>query len=139
MNISACGTTAEKNRNQSDAQENEQIDVIKEAAVDGNSNGNILIAYFSWADNTVVKDEESSVESALSHYESIGDRENYDDVDAVTSASILRPGNTEKMAQWIQEYVGGDLFPIVVTDPYPDNYDECMEFQKGKKRYSFLK
>ena len=133
MNISACGTTAEKNRNQSDAQENEQIDVIKEAAVDGNSNGNILIAYFSWADNTVVKDEESSVESALSHYESIGDRENYDDVDAVTSASILRPGNTEKMAQWIQEYVGGDLFPIVVTDPYPDNYDECMDRAADEK------
>lgn len=70
----------------------------------------ILIAYFSWADNTVVEDEEAAVQSALSHYESIGDRDNYNDVDAVASASVVAPGNTAKMAQWIQEYVGGELF-----------------------------
>lgn len=133
MSISACGKKIEKNGSQSDIQENDQIYVIKKETIDNDSNENILIAYFSWADNTVVKDEEASVESALSHYESIGDRDNYDDVDAVTSASILTPGNTEKMAQWIQEYVGGDFFPIVVTDSYPDNYDECMERAADEK------
>lgn len=93
----------------------------------------ILIAYFSWADNTVVQDKEAAVRSALSHYESIGDRDNYSDVDAVASASVVAPGNTAKMAQWIQEYVGGDLFPIVVTEPYPDNYDDCMDRAANEK------
>lgn len=93
----------------------------------------ILIAYFSWADNTVVKDEGAAVQSALSHYESIGDSENYSGIDAVASASIVAPGNTAQMAQWIQKYVGGELFPIVVTEPYPDNYDECMERAADEK------
>lgn len=93
----------------------------------------ILIAYFSWADNTVVEDEEAAIKSALSHYESIGDADNYDDIDLVSSASIIAPGNTAKLAEWIYEYVGGDLFPIVVTDLYPDNYDECLDRAADEK------
>lgn len=98
-----------------------------------NSHENILIAYFSWADNTVVGDEEAAVRSALSHYDSIGDRDNYNDADAVTSASVIAPGNTAKMAEWIRGYVGGDVFPIVVTEPYPDNYEECMDRAADEK------
>lgn len=69
----------------------------------------ILIAYFTWADNTVVEDP-SSV-----------------DVDATTSASVLAPGNAAKLAAWIQEAVGGDLHSIVVEEPYSSNYDECLD------------
>ena len=50
-----------------------------------------------------MEDEEAAVQSALAHYESIGDRENYSDVDAVASARVVAPGNTAHMAQWIQE------------------------------------
>lgn len=69
----------------------------------------ILIAYFTWADNTVVEDP-SSV-----------------DVDATTSASVLAPGNAAKLAAWIQEAVGGDLYSIVVEEPYSSDYDECLD------------
>ena len=69
----------------------------------------ILIAYFTWADNTVVEDP-SSV-----------------DVDATTSASVLAPGNAAKLAAWIQEAVGGDLHSIVVEEPYSSDYDECLD------------
>lgn len=69
----------------------------------------ILIAYFTWADNTVVEDP-SSV-----------------DVDATTSASVLVPGNAAKLAAWIQEAVGGDLHSIVVEEPYSSDYDECLD------------
>ena len=69
----------------------------------------ILIAYFTWADNTVVEDP-SSV-----------------DVDAATSASVLAPGNAAKLAAWIQEAVGGDLHSIVVEEPYSSDYDECLD------------
>ncbi|MGN0681069.1 MAG: flavodoxin [Candidatus Fimisoma sp.] len=94
---------------------------------------NILIAYFTWADNTVVGDEDDAIQSALSHYASVGDTADYGGTDAISSASILAPGNTAKMAEWIQEYVGGDLFSIVVSEPYPDNYDECLERAADEK------
>lgn len=75
----------------------------------------ILIAYFTWADNTEVEDP-SSV-----------------DVDATTSASVLAPGNAAKMASWIQQEVGGDLHSIVVEDPYSSDYDECLDRAADEK------
>lgn len=75
----------------------------------------ILIAYFTWADNTVVEDP-----SAV-------------DVDATTSASVLAPGNAAKIADWIQQEVGGDLFSIVVEDPYSSDYDECLDRAADEK------
>ena len=86
-----------------------------------------LIAYFTWADNTVVEDKDAAVQSALDHYESIGDSSNYTGTDAVSSASVVQPGNLAQMADWIQQEIGGDLFSIQVKDPYPSDYDECMD------------
>lgn len=75
----------------------------------------VLIAYFTWAENTVVENE-----SAI-------------DPDATTSASVLLPGNAGQMATWIQEEIGGDLFSIVVEDPYSNDYDECLERAADEK------
>ena len=75
----------------------------------------VLIAYFTWAENTHVEDP-----SAV-------------DVDATTSASVLPPGNTAKLAGWIQEQVGGDLFSILVEDPYSSDYDQCLERASDEK------
>lgn len=79
------------------------------------SGTNILIAYFTWAENTHVENPETV------------------DVDATTSASVLLPGNTAKMAEWIRERVGGDLFSIVVEEPYSDDYDECLDRAADEK------
>jgi len=79
------------------------------------SDSNILIAYFTWAENTHVENPEAV------------------DVDATTSASVLPPGNTAKMADWIRERTGGDLFSIVVTEPYSDDYDECLDRAADEK------
>ena len=68
----------------------------------------ILIAYFTWAENTYVENP-----SAV-------------DVDAVTSASVLLPGNTGRLAAWIEQYVGGDVFKIITEEPYSSDYDECL-------------
>ena len=76
---------------------------------------NILIAYFTWAENTHVENPEAV------------------DVDATTSASVLLPGNSAKIAGWIQNRVGGDLFSIVVTEPYSSDYDECLERAADEK------
>jgi flavodoxin len=69
----------------------------------------ILIAYFARADNSVAE-----TFAAV-------------DVDATTSASLLPPGNTARMAEYIKEEVGGDLFSIAVAEPYPRDYDECLD------------
>lgn len=77
--------------------------------------GNILIAYFTWADNTRVENPDSV------------------DVDAVTSASVLAPGNAARIAAWIRQEIGGDLFSIRVADPYSSDYDECLDRAADEK------
>ena len=67
--------------------------------------GNILVAYFSWADNAVLADG----------------------VDAVSSPSVIPPGNVQQLAGWVRDETGGDLFAIRVTDPYPSDWDACLE------------
>lgn len=68
-----------------------------------------LIVYFTWAENTIVKNP------------------NNINVDSIASASVLSPGNTAQIAQHIQNIGGGDIFSIIVTNPYPDNFKECLE------------
>lgn len=79
------------------------------SAVEGSSetgeNSGVLIAYFSWAENAVLEGE----------------------VDAMTSPSVSDPGNVQQLAGWIQEETGGELFSIRVTDPYPSDWDACLE------------
>lgn len=75
----------------------------QEEAIAGESG--VLIAYFSWAQNAVMADG----------------------ADAVTSPSVSDPGNVQQLAGWIQEETGGDLFSIQVTDPYPRDWDACLE------------
>lgn len=65
---------------------------------------NILIAYFSWADNAILEGE----------------------VDAIASPSVTAPGNVAQLASWVQEETGGDLFSIRVTEPYSSDWDECL-------------
>lgn len=79
------------------------------SALEGSSetgeNSGMLIAYFSWAENAVLEGE----------------------VDAMTSPSVSDPGNVQQLAGWIQEETGGELFSIQVTDPYPSDWDACLE------------
>ena len=65
----------------------------------------VLVAYFSWADNAILAE----------------------DVDAVSSPSVIPPGNVQQLADWVQEATGGDLFSIRVTDPHPSDWDACLE------------
>lgn len=80
----------------------ETSEVSPESAGEGSR---ILVAYFSWADNAVLAE----------------------DVDAVTSPSVISPGNVQQLAGWVQEETGGDLFSIRVTDPYPSDWDACLD------------
>lgn len=89
-------------------QEQEDITPTETNSAEADS-GKILIAYFTWSDNTIVENPEAV------------------DIDASTSASVLPPGNTGLMASYIQQYTGGDIFSIRTVQPYSSNYDECLE------------
>ncbi|EFF67212.1 hypothetical protein HMPREF7545_0152 [Selenomonas noxia ATCC 43541] len=41
------------------------------------------------------------------------------------SIKSLAKGNTEAVAEMIAAAVGGDLFEVERTEPYPENYDAC--------------
>jgi flavodoxin len=42
----------------------------------------------------------------------------------------IEKGNTERVAEFIQQAVGGDLFEITAEDPYPDEYFACVSRSK---------
>lgn len=73
------------------------------------SESKVLIAYFTRAENVYLENPDEI------------------DIDATTSASVLLPGNAAIMANHIQSLVGGDLFPIVVEDLYPSDYESCLK------------
>lgn len=99
---------------------------MMQAAGEEQSNGKTLIAYFTWADNTVVTDQDRAVASAMEHYEAMGDASRYG-TDAISSASLVQPGNTAMIADWIHQETGGDLFSIQTVESYPSDYNECMD------------
>ena len=97
---------------QSGSSESFQNDTVEQMEQTGS---HILIAYFTWADNTRVENP------------------NAIDVDATTSASVLQPGNAAKIAEWIQNRTNGDLFSIIVKEPYSSDYDECLDRASDEK------
>ena len=121
ISLAACGGTTSGQGSSTPPADSQTTEAASEGSreqpqnTDENESSNILIAYFTWADNTVVEDP-SSV-----------------DVDATTSASVLAPGNTAKLASWIQQEVGGDLHSIVVEEPYSSDYDECLDRAADEK------
>lgn len=46
----------------------------------------------------------------------------------------LKKGNTEIVAEFIQEAVGGDLFEVDTVKPYPIDYTKCTEVAKEELR-----
>lgn len=100
VSLAACG------QEQQGSGESEPADNQSEAeAQSADGDGSVLIAYFSWAQNA----------------------ETDEDVDAVTSPSVVAPGDVQRLADWVQEGTGGDVFTIQVTEPYPSDWDECLD------------
>lgn len=100
--LAACGDARSTATPTPDATPNETEAVTTTPLPAGESN--VLVAYFSWADNAILAG----------------------DVDAVVSPSVVPPGNVQQLAGWVQEATGGDLFSIRVTEPYPSDWDECL-------------
>ena len=116
--LAGCGT---KN---SIASESLSVPVQKQSnnekiSISDSVHSNVLIAYFSRAGNINLT--------------------NNTNIDATTSASINLineeyMGNTELLAHWIQESVGGDLFFIQTEKSYPSNYDDALNQAQQENR-----
>ena len=120
LSLAACSATENQENRSSEALESSSA-VLEQETIDSSSSemkasgsepseideeqeSNVLVAYFSWADNAILAD----------------------DVDAVASPSVISPGNVQQLAGWIQEETGGDLFSIRVVDSYPSDWDDCL-------------
>ena len=111
FSLAACRQTNAADRAASLRSENDADASAAEMPPEGSTaaaDGNILIAYFSWAENATQPASGS-------------------EVDAVTSPSVTQPGNVQQLAVWVQKETGGDLFSIRVTEPYPSDWDACLE------------
>ena len=115
LSLAACGTSDGQVNSSPSSSDNAVTEQDPETppadegteppAAEDAEGANILVAYFSWADNAILAD----------------------DVDAVSSPSVIPPGNVQQLAEWVQDETGGDLFAVRVTDPYPSDWDECLE------------
>ena len=95
---------------QADSQEASEEPVpVSEGEAEGES-GNILVAYFSYAENAALPE----------------------DIDASASASIQLwndrlTGNTGVVADMIAEATGAERFSIRTVEKYPDSYDATLD------------
>lgn len=119
FSITACGNETEvSSESESVPSEtsSEQVDEVSDATVsdeavsDEADGSNMLVAYFSYAENAALPDG----------------------VDASSTASIQAwngetTGNTGVVAAMIAEATGADLFSIQTVEQYPDSYDATID------------
>lgn len=91
------------------------------------NNKNVLIAYFTRLDNTETEDI-GDIFAGGGPYGSIDSS----DIDSLSSASIQTDhdkylGNTERVANTINNFVNGTTFSIQTKNKYPVNYDELID------------
>lgn len=129
LSLEACGSESERSSETESAPSSSQTSEMEEPAsepselltsdseesvskepIEESSDTNMLVAYFSYAENAALPDG----------------------VDASSSASIQvwngeTTGNTGIVAAMIAEAVGADLFSIRTVEQYPDSYDATIE------------
>ncbi len=64
--------------------------------------------------------EETDSDSESEAQETVNEKE-------ILIAYFSRTGNTKELAEEISSQIGGELFEIVPTEPYPADYDETVE------------
>jgi len=72
----------------------------------------------------------------ITYFSRVGNTNFLDGVDAISSASLLVKngvlvGNTQYIADLIQQNIGGDMFLIKTSEKYPADYDKTVE--QGKR------
>ena len=89
--------------------------------------------------NEAVSPVSSDTNVLIAYFFRVGNTDFPEDVDAVSSASLLRKdgalyGNTQYVAALIQQATGGDLFLIETEEKYPADYDETDQLGGKENR-----
>ena len=89
--------------------------------------------------NEAVPPVSSDTNVLIVYFSRVGNTDFPEDVDAVSSASLLRKdgalyGNTQYVAALIQQATGGDLFLIETEEKYPADYDETDQLGGKENR-----
>lgn len=114
LSLAACGSetedSSEAESTPSSSQTSETEEPVSEEPIEESSGTNMLVAYFSYAENAALPDG----------------------VDASATASIQTwngetTGNTGVVAAMIAEATGADLFSIQTVEQYPDSYDATID------------
>lgn len=79
-----------------------------------------------------------SEKTLIVYFSRVGNTQFSDDVDAVASASLRRKnnvlsGNCEVIANKIGKISGAEVFPVTVSEYYPENYDETVSRASNEK------
>ena len=89
--------------------------------------------------NEAVSPVSSDTNVLIAYFSRVGNTDFPEDVDAVSSASLLRKdgalyGNTQYVAALIQQAAGGELFLIETEEKYPADYDETDQLGGKENR-----
>ena len=116
VTASACGSAQEAEEPEVQTEAAQATEEAEPAAQAPAAGGETLAVYFSRVGNTDFPA----------------------DVDAVSSASVVRTengiaGNAQLMAQWVAEETGGTLFEIQTAEKYPIDYTETTNVAKAEQ------
>jgi hypothetical protein len=84
---------------------------------------------------TVIKtiDEKNNEEVAVDTDENSVENNETEENGKVLIVYFSRTGNTQEIADTIQEAVNGEIYEIVALNPYPENYTKCTEVALEEK------
>ena len=82
---------------------------------------------------------ESADKALVVYFSRMGNTENIESVDAVSSASFLvrdgaLAGNAQTIAGWIADELGCETFGIVAETPYPADYNATTDAARSEQR-----
>ena len=126
--LASCGT------NTRNASNTETGSLDETASQDGQEDRNEAIP-----SDEAVPPVSSDTNVLIAYFSRVGNTDFPEDVDAVSSASLLRKdgalyGNTQYVAALIQQATGGDLFLIETAKKYPADYDETDQLGGKENR-----
>lgn len=128
--LSACGGKGEKTGEVPFAE-------VEKAETENMGEADVSVTENPKEDTGTEKGESGKI--LIAYFSRVGNTDFADDVDAVTSASLLVKdnriyGNTQYVAMLVQKVAGGDLFLIETKEKYPSDYDETDK--QGEKENS---
>lgn len=138
--LSSCGKT---DKSEASTQETENFSVTI------SSEESTASTHTDISDNGDVKTyseqetETPQTNTLVLYFSRVGNTDFLDDVDAVSSASLLMDGdelkgNCQIVGEWIAEVTGADIAGILTEKHYPDSYDKttdvALEEQRNNER-----